>query len=72
METVEKDEVRKALAGVTCTVKDYQRALKLGKNQAYESVARGDVDAIRVGGSWRVVCAPLRRKLGIEGEGAFE
>jgi hypothetical protein len=70
MRTGMKDEVREALSGVTCTVRDYQRACKLGKNQAYESVNRGDVDAIRIGGTWRIICAPLRKKLGLESETA--
>lgn len=55
------------LSEATCSIEDLQRLLKIGKNQAYEAVAKGEFDAIRIGrGTIRVLCAPLRKKLRFE------
>jgi hypothetical protein len=58
------DEIDQLLSQATISVSEYGEIARLGKNQAYKSVARGDVDAIRIGKLWRVLTAPLRQKLG--------
>jgi hypothetical protein len=58
------DEIDQLLSKATISVNEYREIARLGKNQAYQSVARGDVDAIRIGKVWRVLTAPLRQKLG--------
>jgi hypothetical protein len=44
------------------TIENYRRVMGVGRNAAYASVHRGDVETMRVGD----LTAPLRRKLGIE------
>jgi hypothetical protein len=52
----------KLLSRPTMTIENYRRVMGVGRNAAYASVHRGDVETMRVGD----LTAPLRRKLGIE------
>jgi hypothetical protein len=52
----------------TCSVTDAARVLGIGRNQAYEGCARGDIPSIRIGGRVIVPVAGLRRLI----EGAAE
>ncbi len=36
------------------------------RNGIYSAIARGEIETIRVGRKIAVVCAPLRRRLGLE------
>lgn len=48
----------------TISVIETKNKLGIGINQTYEAVRRGEIDAIRIGRTWRVLTAPLDRKLG--------
>jgi hypothetical protein len=56
----------KLLSRPTMTIENYRRVMGVGRNAAYASVRRGDVETMRVGDRILVLTAPLRRKLGIE------
>jgi hypothetical protein len=51
---------------LSLTIENYRRVMGVGRNAAYASVHRGDVETVRVGDRILVLTAPLRRKLGIE------
>ncbi len=59
-------DLLKLLSRPTMTVDNYGRVVGVGRNAAYASVHRGDVETLEVGGRILVLTAPLRRKLGIE------
>lgn len=42
-------------------------ALGLCRGSAYAAVARNEIDVIRIGRSIKVVTAPLRKRLGLDG-----
>jgi excisionase family DNA binding protein len=48
---------------VTITVDEAALRLRIGRNQAYEAVRRGDIPAIRVGARWLVPTVALERLL---------
>jgi excisionase family DNA binding protein len=48
---------------VTITVEEAAVRLRIGRNQAYEAVRRGDIPAIRVGARWLVPTVALERLL---------
>jgi hypothetical protein len=56
----------KLLSRPTMTIENYRRVMGVGRNAAYASVHRGDVETMRAGDRILVLTAPLRRKLGIE------
>ena len=39
---------------LTITIDETAQKLRIGRNQAYEAVKRGDIPAIRVGARWLV------------------
>ena len=41
--------------------------LNVSRNGAYDAARRGDIEVFRAGRHLKVLSAPLRRKLGIEG-----
>jgi hypothetical protein len=61
-----RSDIREALSGLTVSVEQMGEALGLGRAAAYRAVRTGEVQSIRIGKSIRVLCAPLRRMLGIE------
>jgi excisionase family DNA binding protein len=56
--------VRKQSKPETLTVEETAKRLRLGRNQAYQAVARGQLPAIRVGRRWLIPVAALERMLG--------
>lgn len=50
----------------TISVPDAARLLGIGRNQAYQAAARGELPALRLGGRILVLTSPLRRMLGAE------
>lgn len=50
----------------TMTVQAAAAALRIGQVQAYRAVASGELPAFRIGRSWRVPTAELRRMLGLD------
>ena len=65
------DVVREIMTKLTVSVwPTAGQALGLSKNAAYEAARRGDIPIVRIGGSIRVLTAPLRRMLGLEMEAA--
>ncbi|PPH50202.1 DNA-binding protein [Rathayibacter sp. AY1E2] len=59
-------EKRALLDEPTISVADAARVLGRGRGQAYDDVATGRIESIRLGRSILVPTAPLRRLLGIE------
>jgi excisionase family DNA binding protein len=53
---------------VTITVEEAAVRLRIGRNQCYEGVRRGDIPAIRVGARWLVPTAALERLLRCEAQ----
>lgn len=49
---------------VVLTVPEAAKVLRIGRNQLYDAIARGDVEALRIGRSLRVPRAVLIRLLG--------
>jgi len=47
----------------TTTIVEAARRLKIGRNQAYEAAARGEIPAVRIGRRWLVPIAALNRLL---------
>jgi excisionase family DNA binding protein len=47
----------------TTTIVAAAKRLRIGRNQAYEAAARGEIPAIRVGRRWLVPTAALDRML---------
>ncbi len=64
------DELKRALSGYAIKVEQAGRALGIGRSAAYAAVRRGDLPVIKIGGSIRVLTAPLRKLLGLEQEAA--
>ncbi len=58
--------LREILSKPTVQVPEVARALDIGRNQAYEAVARGDIPAERFGRRLVVPTAWLRRKLQLD------
>lgn len=54
----------------TYDVKTAQRMLGIGRNQFYLALRRGQVPAVRVGSSWRILKAPFRQLLGLPPDNA--
>jgi excisionase family DNA binding protein len=50
----------------TTTVAEAAKRLKIGRNQAYEAAARGEIPVIRIGRRWLVPTVKLDRLLGGE------
>jgi excisionase family DNA binding protein len=50
----------------TLTVDEAAQRLRIGRNQCYEGVRRGDIPAIRVGARWLVPISALDRLLRCE------
>jgi excisionase family DNA binding protein len=50
-------------AAETTTIEAAAKRLKIGRNQAYEAAARGEIPAIRIGRRWLVPTAALDRLL---------
>jgi len=46
----------------TYTVKEASRLLRMGRNQTYEAIERGDIEAVRIGKRWLVVKSALDQK----------
>ena len=55
----DKDQTEAA----TFTVRETAKLLRIGINQTYEAVKRGEIPAIRIGDRWHVLAGPLKRKL---------
>jgi excisionase family DNA binding protein len=53
-------------ANLTLSVPQAGQLLRLGRSQAYEAAARGEIPTLRFGRSLRVPKAKLRRMLGLE------
>ena len=58
------EALRKLKAAPTVSVVTAGQALGVGRHAAYDMARRGDVQVIKVGRHWRVVSAPLLRRLG--------
>ncbi len=54
---------QKSPAPATTTIVEAAKRLGIGRNQAYEAAARGEIPAIRVGTRWLVPTAALDRML---------
>ena len=50
---------RQAQPPATTTIVEAARRLKIGRNQAYEAAARGQIPAVRIGRRWLVPIAAL-------------
>lgn len=48
----------------TISVIEAKRRLGIGINQTYQAIRRGEIQAIRLGGRWRVLTAPLNKMVG--------
>jgi excisionase family DNA binding protein len=55
-------------AAETTTIEQAAKRLKIGRNQAYEAAARGEIPAFRIGRRWIVPVAALDRM--VRGEAA--
>lgn len=53
----------------TLTVDETARLIRKGKNQVYELVRTGEIEAIRFGKTIRILRKPLMRRLNGEGGG---
>jgi len=47
------------------TVEEAANRLRIGRNQAYEAVRRGEIPSIRIGNSYRIPKAAIDRLLGV-------
>lgn len=52
-----------SVATATMSVEDAGRLLGIGRQSAYQAVRCGEIPAVRIGGRWLVLRAPLMRKL---------
>lgn len=50
----------------TLSVQELRKIVPMGEDQAYAALHNGDIPAIRIGKSWRVLTEPLKKKLGVE------
>jgi excisionase family DNA binding protein len=57
---------RETATPATTTVVEAAKRLKIGRNQAYEAVRRGEIPAIKIGKRLLVPTGALDRLLGIE------
>jgi hypothetical protein len=48
----------------------YAKIMRISRGTAFEAVKNGDVEVLRVGRLIRVISAPLRRQLGLDGKAA--
>jgi len=48
------------------TVDEAARRLRIGRNQAYEAVRRGDIPSVRIGNSYRIPKSAIDRMVGGE------
>lgn len=48
---------------LTYTVQETAKILRIGKNQTYEAIHRGDIPSLRIGGRLLVPVAALRKLL---------
>lgn len=55
--------------GKTMTVEQAAKVLSIGRNQAYDGVARGEIPHLRIGKRILVLREPLERMLRGEAEG---
>jgi excisionase family DNA binding protein len=61
------DAVNRLMKSPLISVEEAGEILGLSRNGAYQAVARGDIQSIKIGTKViRIPTAPLRRKLGIE------
>ncbi len=51
---------------VTLTVEEAARVLRIGRNSAYEAIARGDIPSVRIGGRVLIPSARLLALFGVE------
>lgn len=61
-----KTDIENLLRNPTITVDAAARVLSMGRNAAYDAVRRGEIETMKVGKRYKVLSAPLRRRLGIE------
>ena len=59
-------QIPEALRGVTTSVRLAAPIVGLSVGATYRAAKRGDIETIQIGTTVRVLCAPLRRKLGLE------
>jgi excisionase family DNA binding protein len=59
-------ELLKLLSRPTMSVDAAAKLLGTGRNATYDAVHRGEIATMKVGGRILVLCAPLRKALGIE------
>lgn len=64
------DWLKQILAEPTASVPDAGRALGIGRNQAYEAAARGEIKTVRFNRTYRVPTAWLREVLHLDREAA--
>jgi hypothetical protein len=60
-------EIREILAQPTCSVDEFGRLFGISRTPAYAAVKRGEVPSVRIGCRIRVLTAPIKAKLGLEG-----
>jgi excisionase family DNA binding protein len=60
---MKQKETSARLAEETTTIEDAAKRLRIGRNQAYEAAARGEIPAIRIGRRWLVPTVALDRLL---------
>jgi hypothetical protein len=63
---MDETEARKLLQRPPISVAEYRLIANRGKRQAYDDVARGDVEHIRLNRVIRILSVPLRRKLHLD------
>ncbi|WP_434811253.1 helix-turn-helix domain-containing protein [Microbacterium sp. bgisy189] len=51
---------------MTLTVEEAARVLRIGRNSAYEAIARGDIPSVRIGGRVLIPSARLLALFGVE------
>ena len=49
----------------TLSVQEFRKIVPMGEDQTYRALASGEIPAVRIGRSWRVLTEPLRRMLGV-------
>jgi hypothetical protein len=63
-----KQDIRTLLERPTITPDELfeARILPLSRNGVYEAIRRGEIEVIEIGRKKAIVCATLRKKLGME------
>jgi hypothetical protein len=46
---------------------DYATIFDCSVNHVYQQMARGRIDAIKIGNCWRIMSKPIRARLGMDG-----